>query len=460
MRNLFRALPILVILALAVLVPFIHSGYVELQQAANTPSHLEAAQHYQAAAQRLPWRVDLYELAGHEYYYAKEYTLANDAYQKAFQRHALSAAGWVAWGDVNYWSKDSKRAAEIWDQGLQQPNQSEDLYSRLALIYKEKKDYAKAAEYLQRYTSNHLQDASAHYRLGLLLTLSDPQTAASELITASQLDPELDSAVQTLRTALNLASINDAPSEKLVIIGRGLGLVSEWELAQAAFEQASKADEKNAEAWAWLAEAQQQTGSSDALTYLDRALSLNPNSAVVRTLRGLYFQRVGNNREALTEFKAAVVLQPNDPTLYVSIGESYSKLGEMIGALEAYQYAVSLAPEDVSYWRLLAQFCAQNNIHVNDVGIPAAQRAAAIKLNDAGLQDLLGWLLLLNNNYPDAERHLTQALDLDSQNASAHFHLAMVYLQIDNQALAKEHLISARDLGYTDAQVVLNQYFP
>ena len=97
-------------------------------------------------------------------------------------------------------------------------------------------------------------------------------------------------------------------------------------------------------------------------------ICLNPNSAVVRTLRGLYFQRVGNNREALTEFKAAVVLQSNDPTLYVSIGESYSKLGEMIGALEAYQYAVSLAPEDVSYWRLLAQFCAQNNIHVNDVG--------------------------------------------------------------------------------------------
>jgi tetratricopeptide (TPR) repeat protein len=460
MRTLFRALPILVILALAVAVPFIHSGYVELQQASNAPSHLEAARHYQAAAQRLPWRADLYELAGHEYYYAKEYTQANAAYQKAFQRHALSAAGWVAWGDVNYWLKDSDRAAQIWEQGLRQPKPSEDLYSRLALIYKEKKDYAKAAEYLQRYTSNHLQDASAHYRLGLLLTLSDPQTAASELVTASQLDPELDSAVQTLRTALNLASINDAPSAKLVIIGRGLGLVSEWELAQATFEQAVKADEKNAEAWAWLGEAYQHTGGTEAAADLDRALSLNPNSAVVHVLRGLYFQRVGNNREALAEFKAAVILQPNDPTLYVSIGESYSKLGEMIGALEAYQYAVSLTPDDVTYWRMLAQFCAQNNIHVNDVGIPAAQRAAAIKLDDAGLQDLLGWLLLLNHNYSDAERHLLSALELDSQNASAHFHLGMVYLQMNNQASAKDELSKARDLGYADAQTVLNQYFP
>jgi tetratricopeptide (TPR) repeat protein len=460
MRNLLRALPILLILTLAITVPVVFSGYSELRQASSAASHLEAAQHYQFAAQRIPWRADLYERAGHEYYYAKEYALANTAYQKAFRRHTLSAAGWVAWGDVNYWLNDPERATEIWEQGLQQPNPSEDLYSRLALIYQEKKDYAKAAETLQRYVPTHLQDASAHYRLGLLLTLSDPQIAASELITASQLDPELDSAVQTLRTTLNLASLSGTPSAQHVIIGRGLGLVSEWELAQAAFEQATKADEKNAEAWAWLGEANQQTGGTEALTYLDRALSLNPNSAIVRGLRGLYFQRVGNNREALTEFQAAAALQPNDPTLYVSIGESYSKLGDMIRALEAYQYATSLAPDDVSYWRLLAQFCAQNNIHIKDVGILAAQRAVVIKADDSGLQDLLGWLLLLDTRYPEAERTLLHALELDSQNASAHFHLGMLYLQTDNQTSAQEHLVRARDLGNTDAQAVLNQYFP
>ena len=460
MRNLFRVLPILLILALAISAPVIYSGYIEVRQAASAPSHLEAAQHYQLAAQRIPWRADLYERAGHEYYYAKKYAPANAAYQKAYQRHALSAAGWVAWGDINYLLKDPARATEIWEQGLRQPDPSENLYSRLALIYQEKKDYVKAAETLQRYVPNHLQDASAHYRLGLLLTLSDPQTATSELITASQLDPELDPAVQTLRTALNLASLSGTPSAQYVIIGRGLGLINEWELAQAAFEQATQADENNAEAWAWLGEANQQTGDTEALTSLDRALSLNPNSAVVRGLRGLYFQRVGNNREALTEFQAAAVLQPNDPTLYVSIGESYSKLGDMIRALEAYQYAISLAPDEVSYWRLLAQFCAQNNIYVKDVGIPAAQRAVVIKADDSGLQDLLGWLLLLDARYPEAERTLLHALELDSQNASAHFHLGMIYLQINNPTSAQEHLVRARDLGSTDAQAVLNQYFP
>jgi tetratricopeptide (TPR) repeat protein len=231
-------------------------------------------------------------------------------------------------------------------------------------------------------------------------------------------------------------------------------------LAQAAFEQATKADEKNAEAWAWLGEAHQQAGDTDALTYLDHALSLNPNSAVVRGLRGLYFQRIGNNREALTEFQTATVFQPKDPTLYVSIGESYSKLGDMIRAVESYQYATSLAPEEVNYWRLLAQFCAQNNIHVKDVGIPAAQRAVVIKADDSDLQDLLGWLLLLDMRYPEAERTLLHALELDSQNASVHFHLGMVYLQTDKHTLAQQHFVRARDLGNADAQALLNQYFP
>ena len=463
MRNLFRAVPVLFVLALAVVVPLMFSGYAQLRQARAALSDLEAAHHYQAAAQRLPWRTDLYELAGHEYYYAGEYSLAGAAYKKAFQRRALTAEGWVAWGDVSYLNGDPARGKEIWEQGLTQPNPSDKLYSRLAQIYQEEKDYVKAAEYLQRYVSNHLEDASARYRLGLLLTLSDPRGAIPELISAAQLDPDFDPAAQTLRSALNLASLSDSPAEQLVITGRGLGIVGEWELALAAFAKSTQADANNAEAWAWLAEANQQTTGEtqeDIKKYLDRALSLNPNSAVVHVLRGLYFQRAGNNRAALTEFQAAATLQPDDPALYVSMGESYSKLGDLIRALEAYQYAANLVPEDAGYWRLLAQFCGQNNVNIDNVGIPAAQRVVVISGETAEALDLLGWLLILDARHPEAERSLLRALELDPQNASAHFHLAMLYLQTDQSTLARDHLTLARDLGSVEAQAVLDQYFP
>ncbi len=460
-RNTIRVFFVLALLALAVFVPIVSSGYSELQKASVAGSYVEAAQHYRNAAQHIPWRADLYELSGHAYYYAKDYVQADAVYQKAFSRHALSAAGWVAWGDVNYLNNDPKRAAQIWEQALGQKNPSDDLYSRLAEIYQADGEPSKAAEYLQKYVAVHPQDASAHYRLGLLLTLSDPDRALTELINASQLDPQLDPAVQTLRTTLNLAALNDSHSARLVILGRGLGLVNEWQLARLAFQSAVAADQKNAEAWAWLGEANQQTGSSEGGSVeLERALALNPNSSTVRGLRGLYFQRVGNFRQALTEFQAAAQLEPNNPTWFVSIGESYAKLGDLIRALEAYQAAATRAPNDASTWRLLAIFCAQNNVHITDIGVPAAQKAVVLAQTDPTSLDVLGWLLTLGSRYVEAERTLVHALELDPKSASAHLHLGMLYLQTNERILAYDHFVQARDLGNEEAKTFLDQYFP
>jgi tetratricopeptide (TPR) repeat protein len=458
-RDIVRISLILLLILLAIFVPLIFSGYAELEKATASTSYLEAAGHYQRAAERIPWRADLYELSGHAYYHAKEYKQADGAYRKAFERQAFSPEGWVAWGDVNYLRDDPQRATEIWEQALEQTNPSEHLYSRLAEIYQSNGEPSKAAETLQKYVSAHPEDASAHYRLGLLLTLSDPNRALTELLSASQLDPQLDPAVQTLRTAVNLAALDDSASARSVVIGRGLGLVNEWHLARLAFEEAVLLDDKNAEAWAWLGEANQQTGV-DGIEQLRQAFQLNPGSSTVRGLRGLYYQRTSNFREALIEFQTASALQPENAMWYVSLGETHAKLGDLIRGLEAYQKATALAPEDPGYWRLLAIFCAQNNVNVKDVGVPAAQKAVILAGDDADSLDVLGWLLTLDARHEEAARMLHRALELDPQNGSAHLHLGVLYMQTNDRVSAYDHLIKARDLGNKEAEMILNQYFP
>jgi tetratricopeptide (TPR) repeat protein len=460
-RSALRLFSILGLLVLAVFVPVIASGYFELKKAITSDSHVEAAQHYQNAARRLPWRADLYELSGHAYYYAKDYEEADAVYQKASQRRALSPEGWVAWGDVHYVMDDPQRAAEIWEQALEQKDPSDHLYSRLAQIHQSNGDYPKAMQYLQKYVSAHSDEASAHYRLGLLLTLSDSKRALLELAESAQIDPQFGPAVQTLTSALTQAPSDHTTSARMVIIGRGLGLVNEWQLAHAAFESAVELDEKNAEAWAWLGEANQHTGSSGGgSAELDQALELDPNSPIVRGLRGLNFQRSGNFRQALVEFQFASALEPNNPTWYVSIGESQSKLGDLIRALEAYQTATVLAPEDPSYWHLLAIFCGQNNVNIRDVGVPAAQRAVLLADADVSSLDILGWLLTLDARYDEAEQMLSRALEMDTQNVSVHLHLGMLYMQTDDRDSARDHFIQARDLGSNEAELYLKQYFP
>jgi tetratricopeptide (TPR) repeat protein len=460
MRAQLRNASILLSITLAVIAPFVSSGYWELEKASIAPSHLKAAEHYRAAARRIPWMPDLHELAGHYFYHAAEYSQAEASYESAFNRNALSPDGWVAWGDVVYLNGDTERAAELWAQGLAQPNPSEKLYSRLAEMYQQNREYSKAAEYLQLYVEKYAEDASAHYRLGLLLTLSHPDEATSHLLYASQLDLQFDPAAQTLRTALNLSALSESASEQKIVIGRGLGLVEEWELARAAFEQAVELDENNAEAWAWLGEAEQKSAGSEALTHLDRALELDSSSSVVRGLRGLYFQRAGNHYQALIEYQSAARLEPENPAWYVSIGEEYAMLGDLILALQAYQYATTVAPEDASHWRLLADFCARYNVNVRDVGLPAARQALLLTPGDPQALDMLGWLLVLDGREYEAERILSQSLEADPGLASAHYHLALLYFQNDDQIAAYDHLIQARDLGSADADEFLRQYFP
>lgn len=458
-RDRLYVVLILLLLTAAVFAPVVASGYAELENASSATSYVDAAEHYRAAAQRLPWRADLYELSGHAYYNAGDYARAQAAYQKAFQRNALSPDGWVAWGDVQYLGDDPERARLTWEQGLAQKNPSDQLYSRLSKVYKENGEYARAAGFLEKYVAAHPEDAFAHYRLGLLLSLTDPDAALRELITASQLDPQLDPAVQVLRSALNQASLLDSRSGRFVLAGRGLGLIQEWELARLAFDSAVEADAGNAEAWAWLGEANQQTGL-EGRAELDRALQLAPDIATVRGLRGLYFQRTGNFRQALVEFQEAARLDDQNPAWQVSIGETYSKLGDLIRALESYQAATRLAPTDAAYLRLLALFCAQNNVNLDNVGIPAAQKAVALEKDSVESLDLLGWLLLLDKRYQYAEQILQQALELDPQNARVHFHLGLLYLEMQDRSAAYEHFVTARDLGNADAEAILSQYFP
>jgi len=425
---------------------------------------LEAAKRYEAAAQRLFWRTDLWEQAGRAAYQGGDNREAVRLLETARARDRLSPKAWDELG-LAYWSQDEHPAAlATWQQAVQTNPNFAPLYDHLALAAHETGDYdAEAAALAQRLALE--EDASARYRLGLLLATSDSERALQQLLAAAALDPQFDPAVQTLRTALNLASLEPDSARRLVTIGRGLGLVSEWQLAARAFEQAVQADARYAEAWAWLGEAHQHLGQGGGAE-LDKALSLERGSTIVRALRGLYFTRLGDHAAALTEYLQAAQIEPDNPAWQASAGESYARTGDLIAALAAYRKAAELDPDDPTYWRLLAAFCAHNNVQVLDVGLPAAQKAVELAPNDAPTLDVLGLAYASAGLLYNAEETLKKAIALAPDYAPAHLHLAETYLRKGDRDSAFSELNLVRDLdpngptGQLAEQMLRQYYYP
>jgi len=467
-RYAAKALVLLIVIGL-ILTPPLVTGYAQVGRAESAMKVNDisgAASSYERAARLLPWYPGLWEQAGQLRFKLGEFDRAMALLERARKSGSLSGSGWDILG-LSYWkqSGDLGKAVEIWKTGTGHAPAYSLLDGRLALAYFEQGDFPAERSALERWVAAEgSEDARAHYRLGQLLAVSQPERALQEFLLASSLDPEFESAVETMRTTLNLASLETDEAGKLVVIGRGLGLVNEWPLAAEAFRQAVAADGENAEAWAWLGEAEQQLGQ-DGLPELDNALAFNRSDPVVRGLRGLYWMRQGRGDRALAEYRLAAEYDPENPARQVSIGDAYALHGDLQAALAAYRRATEMDPTDADLWRLLAQFSTRYNMQVEDVGLPAARKAVDLNGQDPQTLDALGWALALLERYDQAQEALEHAIELDPAFAPAHLHLGIIAMQTDAWESAADHLRKARDLdpdglAGDQAQVLLNQYFP
>jgi len=449
-------------LVIAAAIPIFTGGYFSVERAQDLESQGEyqaAAQQYAQAARWTFWRTDLIEKAAINFAKAGDFTASVGTFERL---NKPSAEGWV-WYCTSYIQlQDFPSAISVCNKGAEN-EKSPVLYGLLAYVYREQGNLSAEQRALEEQTDLNPSDAYAAYRLGMLRMLSTPENAVDELNRASTLNPEVDSAVQTLTFAVAVAETQSDPSMKKVVIGQAFGLVQDWELAQEAFNQAVQLDETNAEAWAWLGEAKQQNGQSGAVE-LDQALRLDRQSVNVRALRALYWNRQQKFEKMLEEYLLAAQIEPQNPRWQASLGDTYTKLGDLVSALAAHQRAVELAPTDAEYWRLLAVFCAENAVQVEEIGLPAAQQAYTIAPNNPTVLDALGHSYFLTSRFASAEKTLMQAIEIDPGYFPAYIHIALTYLSQGNQPAAYNALTFVRDADESGAYAsvanqLLDKYF-
>jgi predicted Zn-dependent protease len=423
-----------------------------------------AARSYIYAAERLPWNASLWEQAGDAYLQAEAYAEAKSAYARASSLRALSVQGTIRRGDALLALGETQPSIDLWTAAFEKGADPLDLWPRLARAYRSLGDLLAELHALQEYAAVQSQDAPAQYRLGILLAAFSPAEALPHLLQAVQLDSSLDNPVETMRTALNTAMLSDDPAYQYLLSGRGLAALNEWNLAEISFQHAVDSRPTYAEAWAWLAEAKQQQGQPGTAE-IEKAVSLNPNSAIVQGLFGFYLTRQDQPVRALGSFRIAAALEPNDPRWQIAVGRAYEGARDLIQALTYYQRATRMAPQDPSTWKALAEFCLRNSDSLAEIGLPAARKMLELDGEDWQAVDLAGQILMELENHPGAEAMLKKAAELAPDQAAPRLHLGLLYLQIGDRQSAYENILQALELdpegtyGW-QAQRLLEQYFP
>jgi Flp pilus assembly protein TadD len=281
---------------------------------------------------------------------------------------------------------------------------------------------------------------------------------------AAKLDPALDASVESLRSALNTATLSDDRAYQLLVSGRALGAIGNWDLAAEAFHNAIAVRADYAEAWAWLGEAKQQQGQ-DGSGEIERAIAFNPNSAMVESLYGLYLERQKQPKQALAAIQKAAALEPANPGWQMALGEAYEQTGDLVTALEYYQRATELSPNEPTFWRALAEFSLRNNLDLAGTGLPAARRLIELANADWQSDDIAGQILLETNDLVGAEALLKKAVELDPTQAAPFLHLGLLYMQTGDRIAALSYLNQAKamdpngPIGW-QANRLLEQYFP
>ncbi len=425
------------------------------QRLAEARQERAAALRYAAAARRIFWQPALWEQAGLLALAGNDPALAFQYFEVAQTRNSLSPTGWIAWGDSCHRLGKVEQAQFAWEQGLPSP----EAHRRLARLARHQRNLPKAIAHWEKVLEQQADDVEANYTLGLLLAAVSPRQALPYLVRAAQLDSNLNEAVHSMRISLNRAANEQA--SWFFQSGLGLTAMQEWDLAEEAFRRTTTLQPNYAEAWAWLGETLQQQGR-EGKAELQEALRLEPDSAAVQALYGLYLQRQGQLQQAISAFQNAVALQPSEAAWWAALGSAYEQSGDLVAALSCYRQAVQQSSQDALYWRALITFCARNRIHLEDVALPALRTLFDLAPEAWYAHDLLGQVLLAMGDLPGAYAAFQKALTIAPQQTEIYLHLGKFYFQKGDTLAACNAFRQGRKKGQTNlswqAQRLWEQY--
>ncbi len=160
-----------------------------------------------------------------------------------------------------------------------------------------------------------------------------------------------------------------------------------------------------------------------ALEELNKELSISPGNLKVLKSMGKILLDLGRDKEAINIYYQIVEKDPNNIDAYITLGSIYSRLGEFEKSEQAYRKVIELNPENADriYYNVAVSIINKENLTAKGRKSAEDSLSKAIEINpdyaEAHLQ--LGYLLLGDGKTPEAKEHFKKYLELKPDSSEA-----------------------------------------
>jgi tetratricopeptide (TPR) repeat protein len=214
---------------------------------------------------------------------------------------------------------------------------------------------------------------------------------------------------------------NNPTGDYYLLLGSAQALLKDLPGAVNAFQAAVRAAPENPETYYRLSLVfLEGFRDQDAAEVLNTGLELIPNSPLLLYAEGIAQEVTGRYREAIENMQKSLAAKSDQPAVWSVLGDLYVEVGQYLRAGEAYQNAIrqgGSSDTSVKYADLL--------IHLQRFteAEKLLQQLARTQARNIQVYVTLGKLYGAQKQYSKAEKVLRRAIELDPDNADAHWFL-------------------------------------
>lgn len=310
---------------------------------------------------------------------------------------------------------DFATAIAAFQQLIQMGADGPELRSNLGIAYYQSGAWDSALREFQFVLAKDRSSVPGNLFTGLsLLKLERPKSALPYLETAHKAQPD------ALPPVLALAQTEIACDNIL--------------RAQALYQEATRLDPQNAEAWYGLGIADRALAEPE----VGRSIKARISGPVPQATTAKARELMNASQQA---FARALQLDPQSLQAHMVMGESFRIAERYEDAIREYTTATEQAPKLAAAWAgLAAAYSAATN---DEEALKAARRAEELDPNDAQSEAIIAGTLLRQGDYASAEPHARKALEIQPTLASAHLVMAKIYLSRQERLKALPELKTA-----------------